>query len=431
MRQSHLHRITYLILLALLLSGFPDTDAQVVRIMPLGNSITEGSVGETPEESQRISYRYTLYSLLLEAGYDFNFTGHRWGGYGIFPDADHAGIPGTRDQYLVRLLQDGYDERWDVQITPNNQPYLDVYTADIILLHIGTNDITHGEGPGPDSVSLILDEIDAWEEGTGNEVIVLVARILNRKAYDLTTTQYNDSVVAMVAARNDSNIHIVDMENGAGIDYEVDLHDDGIHPNESGYAKMGQKWFEAIHSLNRPPYFLSKPDTSATEGVFYKYTVTVDDDNSYDALTITAKSKPDWLTFTDNGDRTGLLSGTPGTGDVGTHSVILTLSDGKKDTAQEFTVTVADANVGMEKNADLVRRAYPVPAAQHLTLEYNIAEDGIITVTGLTGKPLIEQKVPAGENRIRLDLTYLEEGLYICRFISGERMHIHTFIISR
>ena len=312
--------------------------------MPFGNSITEGTDGDPPAESQRIAYRYTLYSLLSAAGYDFDFVGHRWSGYGIFPDANHAGIPGTRDQYLVRLLQDGYDERWDMQITPNSQPYLDVYPADIILLHIGTNDITHGEGASPESVSQILDEIDAWEARTSNEVIVLVARILNRKTYSLTTTQYNNNVAAMVSARDDPNILMVDIENGAGIDYETDMQDDEIHPYESGYTKMGQKWFEAIQSLNKPPYFTSTPVTTTTEDVLYSYEVTVDDDNPLDALTIIAGSKPEWLTFTDHGDKTGLLSGIPGDDDVGPHSLSLIVSDGKEIATQDFTITVENVN---------------------------------------------------------------------------------------
>ncbi|MFO7932720.1 MAG: GDSL-type esterase/lipase family protein [Bacteroidales bacterium] len=341
--------------------------------MPFGNSITEGTDGDPPAESQRIAYRYTLYSLLTSAGYDFDFVGHRYSGYGIFPDADHAGIPGTRDQYLVRLLQDGYDERWDVQITPNSQPYLDVYPADIILLHIGTNDITHGEGASPESVSQILDEIDTWEARTSNEVIVLVARILNRKTYNLTTTQYNNNVAAMVASRDDPNIHMVDIENGAGIDYEADMQDDGIHPYESGYNKMGQKWFEAIQSLNKPPYFTSTPITTATEDVTYSYEVAVDDDNPLDALTIIAGSKPGWLTFTDNGDKTGLLSGIPGDDDVGPHSVSLIVSDGKEIAAQEFTITVENVN-----------------DPPQITGQYDMETDEDVSYTISTGDLIIE-----------------------------------------
>jgi lysophospholipase L1-like esterase len=343
MRFSRFHTLVYAACFFLVFSSFR-SPAQTLRILPLGNSITEGTDGNPPAESQRISYRFALYSMLTTSGYDFDFVGHRWSGYGIFPDANHGGIPGTRDQYLVTLLQRGYDQRWGVQITPNNTPYLDVYPADIILLHIGTNDITHGEGASPNSVSQILDEIDAWELRTGNEVIVFVARILNRKSYSLTTTQYNNNVAAMVAARNDPNIITVDIENGAGIVYSVDMQDDGIHPYQAGYDKMGQKWFEAIQSLNKPPYFISTPVISATEDQPYTYQVSVGDPNPLDHLTILAGTKPSWLSFTDNGDGTGVLSGIPADNDVGDHPVYLMVSDGKVLASQNFTISVANVN---------------------------------------------------------------------------------------
>ena len=42
-------------------------------------------------------------------------------------------------------------------------PYLDDNPADIILLHIGTNDITHGEGSAATDVENILNEIECSE----------------------------------------------------------------------------------------------------------------------------------------------------------------------------------------------------------------------------------------------------------------------------
>ena len=336
--------ITAFLFLVLMFFTIKDSEAQTIRILPLGNSITEGTDGDPPVESMRIAYRYKLYSLLTASGYNFNFVGHKSSGYGVFPDADHGGIPGTRDQYLVRLLQDGYDERWGVQITPGSQPYLDVHPADIILLHIGTNDLTHDEGASPNSVSQILDEINAWEIRSGNDPIVLVARIINRKTYSLVTTQYNNNVAAMVAARNDPNIIMVDIEDGAGINYTVDMQSDEIHPEQSGYDKMGQKWFEAIQALNKAPYFTSTAVTAAIEDVPYSYNVTVDDDNPLDNLTIIAGTLPSWCTFTDNGDKSGLLTGTPDDAHIGANPVSIVVSDGKVIATQNFTINVGNIN---------------------------------------------------------------------------------------
>jgi len=242
-----------------LCSSLVQLEAQTYRILPLGNSITEGRDADGPTEGERISYRKELYDLLITGGYDFDFVGHKNTGYDLLSDADHGGIAGTRSQYLVRLLQDGYDERWGVQITPDSKPYLDVYPADIILLHIGTNDITHGEGSSAADVENILDEIDAWELSSGTHVTVFVARIIQRtdnSALNAATIQLNDNVAIMVAGRGDPDVFMVNIESGAGINYATELLSDGIHPAQAAYDKMGQKWYSSLNS-----YLSSIPKT--------------------------------------------------------------------------------------------------------------------------------------------------------------------------
>jgi hypothetical protein len=61
-------------------------------------------------------------------------------------------------------------------------------------------------------------------------------------------------------------------------------------------------------------------------------------------LTLTAPGKPAWLTFTDNGNGTGTLTGTPTNADVGPHAVTLAVSDGTVTVEQSFDVTVTSAN---------------------------------------------------------------------------------------
>ncbi|MBN1187050.1 MAG: fibronectin type III domain-containing protein [Bacteroidales bacterium] len=225
-------------------------DAQTYRILPLGNSITEGFDASAPTESERVAYRKELYDGLTSAGYNFDLVGHKNSGYALFSDADHGGIPGSRAQYIVRLLRDGFDERNNIQITPDGMPYLDVYPADIILIHIGTNDITHGEGSSAFDVGNILDEIDAWEASSGTHVAVFVARIIQRTddpALNDATIQLNDNVAIMVAGRGDPGIFMVNIESGAGIDYAAELKEDGIHPEQSAYDKMGYKWYLSLN----------------------------------------------------------------------------------------------------------------------------------------------------------------------------------------
>jgi len=219
--------------------------ARMVRIMPLGDSITfDNRRNDMRPVGVRIAYRYDLYRLLDSAGYACDFVGSENAGERYLgPELDdNAGFPGIKAGQLARLIKTGYSERSSAQITPG--PYLETHPADIILLHIGTN----GLEPSPDGVEDVLDGIRASDP----DVRILVARIIDRYPHSELTSTFNDSVEAMVRARGDSRITLVDMERGAGIDYYTDMDDD-LHPNHLGYRKMAAAWYEALINLKPTP----------------------------------------------------------------------------------------------------------------------------------------------------------------------------------
>ena len=206
--------------------------------MPLGDSITRGSSSGTPVDPQYyISYRRDLYKSLLEQGYYIDFVGSRStdGTYYSDFDRDHEGWGGKRDDFIAL----------NIYTWLTNNP------ADIILLHIGTNDMSL---MSPDisaaDVEKILNEIDRFDP----EIWVLAARIIQRVPYDLETEIYNDNVDALLDTRIDAGDKIikVDMENAAGIVYalypEGDMNNDR-HPYATGYAKMAAKWEAALKTL--------------------------------------------------------------------------------------------------------------------------------------------------------------------------------------
>ncbi|MBN1182564.1 MAG: T9SS type A sorting domain-containing protein, partial [Bacteroidales bacterium] len=222
--------------------------------------------------------------LLNSHGYITDFVGSESSGCAFFSDCQHAGFGGTMDQYILRLLQDGwityYDGGWvsKYAITPSG-PYLDVFSPDIILLHIGTNDITH-EGDAAltnQKITAILDMVDQYETRANKEVIVFVALIINRvKPWGTKATQttaFNNGIKTLVQNRITAGdkLVIVDMENDAGFvySYTVDMANDGqgLHPNETGYSKMAALWYAAIEAnYNTAPVISEIPDQSFDEG---------------------------------------------------------------------------------------------------------------------------------------------------------------------
>jgi len=100
----------------------------------------------------------------------------------------------------------------------------------------------------------------------------------------------------------------------------------------------------AVANADDEPVFTSTPVTNGREDEFYTYVVTATDADG-DPLSFTGVTLPDWLTFTDNGDGTGVLSGLPDNDNVGVHNVVLSVNDGNGGTVQQsFAIDVANIN---------------------------------------------------------------------------------------
>ncbi len=268
-----------LFLLFSIYTFYPVEAQHTIRILPVGNSITQGYTDGSLTIGHMRGYRYGLKYLLQHADYDVDMVGSVSSGCDFFSDCQHAGIGGTRDQYVVRLLTDGFDERNGEQILVPPRPYLDEFQPDIILLHIGTNDITH-EGTDAISdqkISEILNLVDQYEVRSGKVAMVFLALIINRKkpwnpgSPAEITSSFNNSIKTMAQSRiaNGDNLVIVDMEHDAGFLYtSEDMANDGegLHPNDLGYSKMANMWFSAIQAnYNTYPEVSGIPDQTITE----------------------------------------------------------------------------------------------------------------------------------------------------------------------
>jgi len=211
--------------------GFSVLSAETVRIMPLGDSITEGYM-ETLDNSNFYGYRGPLWYLLQDAGYEADFTGSQIAGEAVKPafDADHEGHFGWTSYALDDLAYASLVQ----------------YGAEIVLLHIGTNDI----GDSTAGVSQILDQIDRYEKESGHTVKVFVAMIIEQADYDVR--RFNENLAATIGARirSGDNLTLVNMYTGAGL--TIDDYSDRIHPNGNGYSKMAAVWFNAIMAPDTP-----------------------------------------------------------------------------------------------------------------------------------------------------------------------------------
>jgi uncharacterized repeat protein (TIGR02543 family) len=229
-------KLLVLIIVLVVLSGSSlfsfEVDASLtggtVKIMPLGDSITSGYPGEE-------GYRKNLYLDLINSGFNVDFVGSQKNGTGF--DNDNEGHVGFQAN----------------QIRDNVYGWLVSNPADVVLLHIGTNDIEEQNAAGiVAEVGGLLDKIDLWESVYGQSVTVVLARIILRSdsiSLNTTTKAYDDALEAMALTRiaSGDQIIIVDMENA--LSYPNDLVPDGIHPNSVGYGKMADVWYNALINI--------------------------------------------------------------------------------------------------------------------------------------------------------------------------------------
>ncbi|MFT6702941.1 MAG: hypothetical protein ACJAUM_002818 [Pseudomonadales bacterium] len=90
---------------------------------------------------------------------------------------------------------------------------------------------------------------------------------------------------------------------------------------------------------NNAPVINSTAVETADEDQAYTYTFSATDADA-DTLTFASTTLPTWLTFD---VATGVLSGTPAAADVGSHDVVLTVTDGEDTATESFTIVVTAA----------------------------------------------------------------------------------------
>ncbi len=96
---------------------------------------------------------------------------------------------------------------------------------------------------------------------------------------------------------------------------------------------------QSVQESNQAPQFTSDPADSATGHHAYSYKLAAADADG-DEISFSLTEAPGWLTLGDRGDGTAILTGTPDSTAVGTHTVTVSVSDGFDTSTQTFSVRV-------------------------------------------------------------------------------------------
>lgn len=195
-----------------------------VRIMPLGDSITEGTSGDA-------TWRYWLQKSVEAEGCVVDYVGSRRGVLHGKPrfsdfDPDHEGHWGwTTAQVKAQI------DRWARDAKPG-----------IVLLHLGTNDL----GSDPGRIVANLGAIVASLRGANPMVEIYLARLIPAGGVpDEVMERTNDAIARLAADRDRPQSRLIVVDQYTGFDPRTDTYD-GVHPNESGERKIARRWLEAL-----------------------------------------------------------------------------------------------------------------------------------------------------------------------------------------
>lgn len=223
MRVSVRVLVALLPLLPLLATPAAASPDAVLKVMPLGDSNTEGI------DEAHVGYRADLWQLLTSDGTQVDMVGTLSHGTANLGDKDHEGhggwtIPGLFDNVV---------------------PWLQTYQPDVVTLQIGTNDMNTAAGAAaaPGNLSALLDRITQ----TVPQARVFVTSIPDFR--DATATQrartFNAQIPGIVAAKVAAGKRVAFVDIGPVYVQPSDFGD-AVHPTYGASSKGASKWYGAI-----------------------------------------------------------------------------------------------------------------------------------------------------------------------------------------
>ena len=225
---KHLFAAKFLLSALLVLLSFA-ASAQI-RIMPLGDSIT-GSPG---------CWRALLWNQLVDAGFtNLDFVGTLGPqGCGIDYDGDNEGHGGILATNMANQNQ--------------LPPWLSATSPDIVLMHLGTNDVWSSL-----STQVILNSFTTLVgqmRANNPDMIILVAQIIpmdpagSCSDCDVRVINLNAAIPGWANGLSTSASPIIVVDQWSGFNAVTDTYD-GVHPNDAGIQKIADNWFLVLEEV--------------------------------------------------------------------------------------------------------------------------------------------------------------------------------------
>lgn len=241
------------LMLAILFATGAITQAEPIRIMPVGDSITTGytNLPGQPYVPFGYGYRGGLYTRLTDAAYSFQYVGSS----PEHPTPDPS-CPNFVD--LAAAEQDyhnGYGGQGITYISNNIVNWMRADNPDVILLMIGINDIGEYSVGNPTDAETRLNALVRKVVQVKPTAHLIVAQTIPYAAYTDSIVQYDNYIKNVLVPTYGSQgklVTTVDQYSSMLTNGAIDpaLYSNAInHPSPEGYDRMAQVWFDGIRDL--------------------------------------------------------------------------------------------------------------------------------------------------------------------------------------
>jgi Concanavalin A-like lectin/glucanases superfamily/GDSL-like Lipase/Acylhydrolase family len=234
----------------------PPGSGDTVRIMPVGDSITEAKDG--PDKRGMPSWRKWFWDLAQDDGRDTDLVGSRSGvldgdnppneaappaSWGVW-DIDHDGHYGWRADEILSGNASQPSAGDIVDWSRDHQP-------DVYLIHIGTNDLAGGQsaaGAAAD-VGAIIDAIRTVRP----QAKIAVSQLIDARFKTSQPTlradidAFNALMPGVAQAKSTAQSPVIVVDHHTGWNASVDNYDT-LHPSVAGQQKMAVRYYDAIEA---------------------------------------------------------------------------------------------------------------------------------------------------------------------------------------
>ncbi len=177
----------------------------------------------------------------------------------------------------------------------------------------------------------------------------------------------------------------------------------------NGTDEGTQNFTITVLTTNQAPEITSEAITNATVGEVYTYNVMAEDPED-DDLTFTLVDSPTWMSMTDNGDGTCVLTGTPDTPSTFGLPVKIKVSDGMYNDQQNYSLIIADDDYVINFGSGEVS-LYPNPGTDYIMIEN--CENVMYQIISVDGKVMSQGNI---ENNIqKIQMSDYAGGMYIIK----------------